>query len=134
VTQHDLKVWPPYFDPLADGRKPFEVRRDDRPFAVGDELILREWLPVAGIGPLSERGRYTGRALLRRVTYVLRGADAQAFGVAPGFAVLGLGGQGGPPWTPSPTGADPATPHPASGAPGADPTASASPDTPTPSG
>lgn len=43
---HELKVWPDYFARLADGSKTFEVRKDDRGFQAGDELLLREWDPA----------------------------------------------------------------------------------------
>jgi len=76
---HNLKVLPEYFDALVDGRKPFEVRKNDRDFTVGDVLRLREWAPVGG---------YSGRELSRRVTYVL--ANAEMFGVVFGYVVLGL--------------------------------------------
>lgn len=78
---HELKVWRAYFQALADGRKPFEVRSiADRDFRVGDTLVLREWCPV--------EQEYTGRVCEREVTYVL--AYCPEFGVMDGFAVLGL--------------------------------------------
>lgn len=80
VRTHDLKTWPAYFAAVADGRKTFELRRDDRGYAVGDTLLLREWEPDAE--------RYTGREERRRVTYVVR--DAPWFGLVPGFCILGL--------------------------------------------
>jgi ASC-1-like (ASCH) protein len=46
MSEHTLKLWPQYFDAVADGRKRFEVRSTrDRTFAVGDVLVLREWDP-----------------------------------------------------------------------------------------
>jgi hypothetical protein len=63
---------------VDDGRKPFELRYDDRGYAVGDELWLREW---TGTG-------YSGRECVRTVTYVLR--DAEIFGLRAGSVVLGL--------------------------------------------
>ena len=43
MTIHELKIWPQYFDAIASGIKTFEVRKDDRGFAVGDTLVLKEW-------------------------------------------------------------------------------------------
>lgn len=76
---HQLKCWPPYFDHVCTGIKPFEVRPNDRDFAVGDELSLREWEPVAE--------EYTGRAFRCTVAYVLHGPD---FGIEQGYVVMGL--------------------------------------------
>lgn len=84
MREHELKIWPPFFDEVEAGRKPFEVRFDDRGYEVGDRLRLREYEP----GP----HEYTGRSVLRQISYVLRAADIP-FGAAslkPGFAVLGL--------------------------------------------
>ena len=33
---HNLKAWPEFFDAVADGRKTFEVRRNDRGYREGD--------------------------------------------------------------------------------------------------
>ena len=40
--KHDLKILPEHFNAVADGRKPFEVRRNDWDYQVGDILHLRE--------------------------------------------------------------------------------------------
>lgn len=40
--EHDLKILSPYFIAVEDGSKPFEVRRNDRNYQVGDTLLLRE--------------------------------------------------------------------------------------------
>lgn len=60
--KHELKVWPAYFVALADGRKTFEVRKNDRGFLLGDTLVLKEWRP-------SDR-TYTGRSIVRSVSYI----------------------------------------------------------------
>lgn len=78
MRSHALKTLPPYFEAVADGRKTFEVRKDDRGFAVGDMLVLREWD--------ADAQQYTGRLAVRRVTYVLAGYAA----IAQGYVVLGL--------------------------------------------
>lgn len=78
--RHSLKVWPVFFDKLADGSKTFETRYADRDYDIGDELELCEFNPM-----LAE---FSGRpAVLRRVTYILRGP---AFGVERGWCVMAL--------------------------------------------
>ena len=42
---HYLKTIPNYFREAARGNKPFEVRKNDRYFKVGDIVQLEEWLP-----------------------------------------------------------------------------------------
>lgn len=59
APRHELKTWPEYFDGLWDGTKLSEVRNDDRGFAVGDLLVLREWRPRSHM--------YTGRWVVARV-------------------------------------------------------------------
>lgn len=59
---HELKCFPQYFRDLCSGRKQFEVRKDDRAFAVGDILFLREYKPMEKI--------YTGSHLLFEITYL----------------------------------------------------------------
>lgn len=76
---HDLKCWPEYFAAVRDGFKPFEVRKNDRDFRVGDTLRLWEYDPALAL--------HTGKYFHRRVTYALAGGQ---FGVEDGFVVLGL--------------------------------------------
>jgi hypothetical protein len=88
---HELKCWPAWFEDVAARRKEFEVRPDDRPFEPGHWLVLHEWDPTdSGIPRIYEPRGYTGRKLIRRVSYVLRGQDATDVGLRPGFCVLGL--------------------------------------------
>lgn len=84
MAEHDLKIWPSYFKAVLDGSKPFEVRRADRDFAVGDVLVLKEWDPGRG---LTQAYNYTGREQRVRVTYLMRGG---AFGVAADHCVIGI--------------------------------------------
>lgn len=73
---HDLKILPEYFVEVVRGNKTFEVRKDDRPFNVGDELILYE----------VNCGRYTGRNIKVIITYILRNPDY----CKEGYCILGF--------------------------------------------
>lgn len=77
MNTHDLKTWPAPFEAIRTGQKTCEVRKDDRGFAVGDILHLREWVP--------ETGAYTGRAVRMAVTHKLEG-----FGLPAGICALSI--------------------------------------------
>lgn len=70
MTVHELKCWPKYFQELKEGRKTFELRRDDRGFKVGDTLWLREWTKSTG---------YTGAMSHRPISHILTAGDMGAF-------------------------------------------------------
>jgi hypothetical protein len=96
-TTHMLKVEPPYFAALADGSKPFEVRRNDRAYQRGDLLVLREWhSALAGVDGCHEcrrvakRDHYTGSEVQRRVTFVYAGDPRWPHALGLGVVVLGL--------------------------------------------
>lgn len=75
---HHLKTWTKYFVDAKSGIKPFEVRKNDRNFKVGDTLILNEYDP--------ERQRYTGNWVAKSITYIL---DDQSF-VKEDYVILGM--------------------------------------------
>lgn len=77
---HELKTINPFFEQVWRGNKTFEVRKNDRDFQVGDELLLKEYF--------QETDTY-GRALEILVSYVLYGGQ---YGIEEGFCVLGFGG------------------------------------------
>lgn len=79
MKSHELKVWPTQFRALLAGSKTHEWRRNDRDFAVGDELILEEYDPSETDEP------YTGRKLWAIVTWLTEG-----FGVPPGWCVMSV--------------------------------------------
>jgi hypothetical protein len=83
MPRHELKIWPTFFDAVQDGRKTFEARLDDRGYQAGDTLILQEYQPSIDDDP----GGYTGRALEREVTYILRGPG---FGIKEGYVVMAI--------------------------------------------
>jgi len=91
-TIHELKIWPEYFEQVRNGRMKFQLRRNNRDFKVGDELLLKEWIP----GPSVDKQRgYTGRENLVRVDYIMEAEDI-AFGspfgspVQAGFVIMSV--------------------------------------------
>lgn len=85
---HDLKTHKEFFDVIVLGYKNFEVRKNDRDFKVGDQLLLREVTLPKGhyCNPIPDT-EPTGRILHRRISYVLPGGQ---FGIEAGTVVLGL--------------------------------------------
>jgi hypothetical protein len=79
TKEHDLKTWSEYYWLVVSGAKRFELRRDDRGFAVGDTVCLREWDYDCG---------YSGNSVTMRITYILR--NAGLFGLKPGYVILQL--------------------------------------------
>ena len=74
---HELKIYPKYFQETIEGNKPFEIRKNDRHFQVGDVLLLKEWDNI----------KYTGREIGAVVRYDL---DDTFNGLAEGYVALGL--------------------------------------------
>lgn len=75
---HVLKTHRDAFVAVKLGIKRFEFRKDDRGYAVGDELRLREW-------DQDERD-YTGREVTVSVSYLLR----DRFGMPPGYVCMSI--------------------------------------------
>lgn len=79
---HNIKIWPAYVPAAANGDKPFEIRRDDRDYQVGDHLVQRAFDPI--------EQNYGSMIVRQLITYVLRGEQAERFGCKPGYCILGL--------------------------------------------
>lgn len=77
-TSHRLKTLPEFFEAVTEGRKRFEIRKDDRNFKVDDTLVLKEW----------NGQQYTGRKRTVHVSHIFR--DAEKFGLQKGFVILSL--------------------------------------------
>lgn len=71
IKRHLLKTWPPYFKAVLEGEKTFEIRKNDRDYGVGDELLLREWDP--------DTETYSGREVLVEVTYMSKAYQQRGF-------------------------------------------------------
>ena len=78
MKTHELKILPEYFEAVALRTKTFEIRRNDRDYQVHDKLILKEWW----------RGKYTGREIVRYVSYIYHGDGT--YGLPEGYCVMSL--------------------------------------------
>jgi hypothetical protein len=88
---HHLRCWPAYFADVRRGDKPFEIRRADRDFQVGDVVLLEEWDPDMGAARDAEG--YTGQTTEGTITCVVVSGSLPDFlrgAVGEGFAVLGV--------------------------------------------
>lgn len=77
--EHKLKILSKYYEAILQGKKTFEVRKDDRPFQEGDTLLLEECVTPDGCG-------YTGREMKVEVTYILRDSEY----VKDGYCIMGI--------------------------------------------
>ncbi len=83
---HILKTDPGVFELSATGKKGYEIRFNDRCFAVGDVLLLRE--TVKSGDDMRSGGadlEFTGRELHREVTAIVEG-----YGLAEGWVILSV--------------------------------------------
>ncbi|NEZ54976.1 DUF3850 domain-containing protein [Adonisia turfae] len=96
-TTHNLKSWPHHFWPVVRGEKPFEIRKNDRDFKVGDYLALQEYDPALAARAMESldssdresveqaiQSGYTGQNSLFQITYI---TDFQQ---QAGYVVMGI--------------------------------------------
>lgn len=76
--KHELKIHPVYFNAIVDGKKAFEVRKNDRNFHVGDTVILKEW----------KNDNYSGKEIHAEIKYIL---DDNFVGLQKGYVAFQLG-------------------------------------------
>jgi hypothetical protein len=75
AMKHTLKLQQPFFDAVADGKKTFEIRSNDRGFQTGDEIEFREF----------KESYCTGRSFDAKVGYLLSG-----WGLEPGYVAFSV--------------------------------------------
>lgn len=76
---HELKTWPELYQAVARNAKTVEVRKNDRNFAVGDVLDLREFDP--------NTGTYTGARCERSVSHIVNGGQ---LGIEVGYVAMSI--------------------------------------------
>lgn len=73
---HSLKISPDYFLPILQGKKCFEVRKNDRHYQVGDFVILNEYFKAEQV--------YSGNKVCVEIKYITD------FKQRPGYIVFGF--------------------------------------------
>jgi len=73
---HRIKLAAMYYDDIMSGKKPFELRKNDRGYKESDLLELLEF----------KDAKHTGRAIKARVTYILE----EYTGIAEGYCIMGI--------------------------------------------
>jgi hypothetical protein len=74
MVTHKNKILPEYLKAVTEGRKPFEIRNNDRNYQEGDTVVLQEWTG----------SQYTGYQITKQVGFVTD------FEQKPGYVVFGL--------------------------------------------
>lgn len=75
----EKKILPQYFKDIANGRKNFELRKDEDSIQPYDVLVLREF----------DEKKYTGYYISIMVDFVLR--NCEQYGLMNGYVIIGLG-------------------------------------------
>ena len=84
---HELKTWPAPFGRTAAGAKPYELRKADRDYQVGDTLHLREWDEDSEKTIDGRRSRYTGAEAWLLVVHITMPGQ---WGIPLGMCVMGV--------------------------------------------
>lgn len=85
MTTHELKADRMPFDAMERGEKTCEVRRNDRNYQVGHDVLIRETLYTGEQMRAGSPLIYTGRKLRRAITHIQAG-----YGLPSGIVVLSL--------------------------------------------
>lgn len=84
---HELKTDPEPFEAIRCGNKTFELRKDDRSYAVGDILVLKKTLHSAAEMVVGAPLQFTGDTLEVKVRHLLR---SPAYGLGEGWVILSI--------------------------------------------
>lgn len=74
--EHEIKLAASYYEDVANGRKCFELRKNNRGYKVGDGLKMLEY----------KDGRYTGRKIEADIVYIME----EYSGLEEGYCILGI--------------------------------------------
>lgn len=84
---HELKTDPTAFQAVADGKKTYEIRKNDRGFQTGDELWLNETKYTGAEMKNGKPLEYTDRIMAVKVTHILHGPS---YGLKDGWVIMSI--------------------------------------------
>lgn len=84
---HELKTDPIVFHHIAARRKLFEIRKNDRPFGLGDILVLRQTVYTGEQMRAGNALQYSGNEVVCRVLHILKGP---VYGLADGWCIMSI--------------------------------------------
>lgn len=85
MRTHELKTWPAAFAAVKAGTKRHEIRANDRDYAEGDVVVLREWDPTPfNFSPYGYTSAPSLRFIIGTVT------PGGQWGLPPGLCVFTL--------------------------------------------
>ena len=76
ATGNEVKLAAMYYDDVKDGKKTFELRKNDRNYKEGDKLHMLEF----------KDGRHTGRTISADIVYLME----EYTGLTEGYCILGI--------------------------------------------
>lgn len=76
MKMHELKIASEFFEAVKDGRKKFEIRKNDRNYQEGDVLVLKEYDPITQL--------FSGRIIKVEISYM------PDFPLQDGYVVFGI--------------------------------------------
>ncbi len=85
--RHELKTDADVFDAVVNGLKSFEIRKNDRNYQKGDELLLRKTRHTGEEMRTGKPLEYTGDFWTMKVTYILNGP---AYGLQDGWCIMSI--------------------------------------------
>ena len=76
---HELKIWPQYYELVKSDIKPWEIRKNDRNYQIGDIIRFKEFDP--------KTNQYTGRNFVRRIMFLFK---QDGFGLQKGYCIFNV--------------------------------------------
>lgn len=87
MKTHNLKTHPQYFNAVLNGDNYFELRKNDRDFAVGDTVVLNEY--VAPTEPdMVNAAAFTNRKIEFSISSLLQ--NVPEYGLMDGYCIIGF--------------------------------------------